>query len=66
MHDIYLCTIAGTIAPVREVHGEIPPYLNLNVLVPTVCALFIFVVGTVIICYLKGRDSTIKGYLYTL
>lgn len=57
--------IAGTIAPAREVPsfgaGDLPLYLNLNLIVPVVSAAVVIVLAIVIICYLKGRNIPVKG-----
>lgn len=57
--------IAGTIAPAREVPifgaGDLPLYLNLNLIVPVVSAAVVIVLAVVIICYLRGRNTPIKG-----
>ena len=61
----WACGVAGTIAPAREVNtlgaGDLPLYLNLNLIVPVVSAIVVIVLAIVIICYLKGRNGPIKG-----
>lgn len=60
--------LSGTIAPAREVPtygtGQLPIYLNLNLIVPVVSAIVVIVLAIVIICYIKGRNAPIKGKYY--
>ncbi|MPC52670.1 hypothetical protein E2C01_046546 [Portunus trituberculatus] len=57
----------STIAPIREVPaygaGDLPFYLNLNLIVPVVSAVVVIVLAIVIICYLRGRNAPIKATL---
>lgn len=39
----------------------LPLYLNLNLIVPVVSAVVVIVLAIVIICYLRGRNSPVKG-----
>lgn len=41
--------------------GDLPFYLNLNLIVPVVSAVVVIVLAIVIICYLRGRNAPIKG-----
>lgn len=63
----WACGVAGTIAPAREVPafgaGDLPIYLNLNLIVPVVSAVVVIVLAIVIICYLRGRNTPIKGMI---
>ena len=63
----WACGVAGTIAPIREVPafgaGDLPFYLNLNLIVPVVSAVVVIVLAVVIICYLRGRNAPIKGMI---
>ncbi|KAK3862534.1 hypothetical protein Pcinc_031611 [Petrolisthes cinctipes] len=62
-----LTLTGGTIAPAREVPsfgaGDLPLYLNLNLIVPVVSAVVVIALAVVIICYLRGRSSPIKATL---
>ncbi|ROT84147.1 down syndrome cell adhesion molecule [Penaeus vannamei] len=62
-----LTLTGGTIAPAREVPafgaGDLPIYLNLNLIVPVVSAVVVIVLAIVIICYLRGRNTPIKATL---
>ncbi|XP_047472730.1 Down syndrome cell adhesion molecule-like protein Dscam2 isoform X28 [Penaeus chinensis] len=63
-----LTLTGGTIAPAREVPafgaGDLPIYLNLNLIVPVVSAVVVIVLAIVIICYLRGRNTPIKEEVY--
>ncbi|XP_050693603.1 cell adhesion molecule Dscam2-like isoform X50 [Eriocheir sinensis] len=63
-----LTLTGGTIAPIREVPafgaGDLPFYLNLNLIVPVVSAVVVIVLAIVIICYLRGRNAPIKEEVY--
>ncbi|KAB7494490.1 Down syndrome cell adhesion molecule-like protein Dscam2, partial [Armadillidium nasatum] len=63
-----LTLTGGTIAPAREVPtfgaGDLPLYLNLNLIVPVVSAAVVIVLAVVIICYLRGRNAPIKEEVY--
>lgn len=43
--------------------GDLPFYLNLNLIVPVVTAVVVIVLAIVIICYLRGRNAPIKGMI---